>query len=192
MLITLAFGIVFIGSCFMFWYCISGKIPHVVAIHDDVITQRLHEDSARFRLFLLHAKTFYKEEYYHAVFWNFLGKIFYKLHIFVLKIDNSLMMLLKKIRMRGGPSPALSGLAGLAASEQDMYEQVAAEKVALEDKSEVNYWSVLKKEDTRASIRVHIHTPRRHVEKVRMRVSKTPAVRKVRVKPETSQGQDWA
>ena len=116
MLITLVFGILFFGSCFALWYRISQKIPEVVAIHDDVITQRLHEDSARLRIFLLHFKTFYKEAYYHNVFWNFLGKIFYKLHIFVLRIDNSLIGVLKKIRIRGGPTPALSGFAGLAAS----------------------------------------------------------------------------
>ena len=170
MLITLAFGIVFGGSCFTLWYGISRKIPEVVAIHDDVITQRLHEDSARLRIFLLHFKTFYKEAYYHTIFWNFFGKIFYKLHIFILKIDNALVSFLKKIRRHGGSAPILSGLAGLAASEQEMHEQVAAEKIVVEEKNEVGYWSALK-EDTATPIRTR---RKRHAEGVRVRTWKTP------------------
>ena len=161
MLITLALGIVFFGSCFALWYRLSEKIPQVVAIHDEVITQRLHENSARLRIFLLHFKTFYKEEYYHNLFWNFLGKVCYKLHIFVLKIDNALIGFLKKIRTR-------DGLAGLSVSEEDMHRQVAIEKVAETAKQTDSYWSALKNETTPP-----IRTPRkRHVEGVRARTRK--------------------
>lgn len=164
MLITLALGIVFFGSCFALWYRISEKIPQVVAIHDEVITQRLHENSARLRIFLLHFKTFYKEEYYHNLFWNFLGKICYKLHIAVLRIDNALLGFLKKIRARGG-------LAGLSISEQNMDRQVAAGKLAEVEKNAENYWSALKSEAA-----AQVRTPRkRHIEGVRPRIRKSPA-----------------
>ena len=171
MLITLAFGLLFFGSCFLLWYRISEKIPEVVAIHDDVITQRLHEDSARLRIFLLHFKTFYKEAYYHNIFWNF----------FVLKIDNSLIGLLKKIRTRGGPAPVLSGLAGLAASEQQMHEQTVVEKIVEEEKKPVSYWSGLKED----AVATHSKTSRRrYIEKVRVRAPKstTGTARRVSVK----------
>lgn len=160
MLIDILLGIIFVGSCFFLWYRISEKIPEVVAIHDEVITQRLHENSARLRIFLLHVKTFYKEEYYHNLFWNFLGKIFYKLHIFVLRIDNSLLGFLKKIRRR-------DGLVGLSVSEQEMHRQITAKKIAEAKKSADSYWSALKNEAT-----THGRAPRRHIEGVRVRTKK--------------------
>ena len=164
MLIDLFLGIIFLGSCFALWYRISQKIPEVIAIHDDVITQRLHENSARFRIFFLHFKTFYKEEYYRSIFWNFLGKIFYKIHILILRIDNSLIGVLKKIRTRGG-------LAGLAVSEQEMHEQAAPEIQAADEKKTANYWDALKEDDPTT----HAQTQRkRHIEGVRMRTRKTP------------------
>ncbi len=167
MLIDILLGIVFVGSCFALWYRLSEKIPQVVAIHDEVITQRLHENSARLRIFLLHFKTFYKEEYYHNLFWNFLGKVCYKLHIFVLKIDNALVGFLKKLRAR-------DGLAGLSISEQDMDQQVAAEKITEVEKNADNYWSALKNEAA-----TQVRTPRkRHIEGVRVRT------RKIKVKSE--------
>lgn len=163
MLIDILLGIIFAGSSFALWCRISEKIPHVVAIHDEVITQRLHENSARFRIFLLHVKTFYKEEYYHNLFWNFLGKIVYKLHIMVLRIDNAFLRFLKKIRAR-------DGLAGLSISEQDMDRQIAAEKIILAEKNIGSYWSALKNEASAQS-----HTPRRrHIEGVRARTRRAP------------------
>jgi hypothetical protein len=178
MLITLALGILFFGSCFLLWYRISEKIPHVVAIHDDVITQRLHESSARLRIFLLHFKTFYKEEYYHNIFWNFLGKVFYKLHIFLLKIDNALVGLLKKVR-------AHNGFGGLFIDEQATQPQPSSEKEKTDVQIEIpteNYWKVLKNEAT-----LPVRKPRkRHSEGVRMRTARTSAVRKTSVKSEIS------
>ncbi|MBI3443004.1 MAG: hypothetical protein HY007_04520 [Candidatus Sungbacteria bacterium] len=167
MFIDILLGIIFVGSSFTLWYRISEKIPYVVAIHDEVITQRLHENSARFRIFLLHVKTFYKEEYYRNLFWNFLGKIVYKLHIMVLRIDNALLGFLKKIRAR-------DGLAGLSIGEQEMDRQVATEKIAVAEKNTDNYWSTLKNEQS-----IQSRTPRkRHVEGVRTRA------RKISIKPD--------
>ena len=139
MIIDVILGIVFLGSAFTLWCLVSQKIPGAVAIHDEVITQRLHENSARLRIFLLHFKTFYKEEYYHNLFWNFLGKIFYKLHIFILRIDNGLIGFLKKIRSRGG-------FAGLSMSEQEMHGAATADTHTLEEQKAGDYWNALKED----------------------------------------------
>ena len=90
--------ILFAGSMGALWRRISEKIPELVAIPDEVIVARLHEDSARVRIFLLHAKTFWREPRYRIVFWRFCEKICYRIHIIFLKMDNGLMALVKKVR----------------------------------------------------------------------------------------------
>ena len=137
MLIDILLGIIFVGSCFALWYRISEKIPQVVAIHDEVITQRLHENSARLRIFLLHFKTFYKEEYYLNLFWSFFGKVFYKLHIFVLRLDNYIISVLKKIRAR-------NGFSGLFISEQVMEAEVFQKASVAEEKKTDDYLNIFK------------------------------------------------
>lgn len=63
--------IVFIGSAGVLWYRLSQKIPELVAVPDEVIVQRLHEDSARVRVFLLNIKHWWREEQYREPWWRF-------------------------------------------------------------------------------------------------------------------------
>lgn len=101
MLFNLFLVIIFAGSVGVLWHRISEKIPELVAIPDEVIVARLHEDSARVRIFLLHAKTFWREPRYRLIFWRFCEKICYRIHIIFLKMDNGLMALAKKVRSHG-------------------------------------------------------------------------------------------
>lgn len=101
MVFNFILAIIFIVSTYLFWYSISQKIPEIVAIPDHVITERLHEESAKIRLFLLHLKSFYRTGKYKEVFWKYFSKILYRLHIVLLKIDNGVMALLKKTRVQG-------------------------------------------------------------------------------------------
>lgn len=186
MLIDVLLGIVFFGSCYLLWYSISEKIPQVIAIPDEVITQRLHENSARLRIFLLHLKTFYKEEYYLNLFWNFLGKIFYKLHIFVLRFDNFIILILKKIRAR-------NGFSGLFINEQTAEAGTSQNISVAAEKKTDNYWNALRENSSAATAQKRTHArmaaqrygaarqeesagkPRkRNVEGVRVRTRKSP------------------
>lgn len=101
LLIDIVFAIIFFGGVFGLWYRVTQKIPELVAIPDQVIVERLHEDSAKIRLFILHIKTFYKEAKYKEVFWKIAGKVLYKFHIAVLRIDNSVVRVLKRIKTAG-------------------------------------------------------------------------------------------
>jgi len=94
--------IVFIGSAGALWYRVSEKIPELVAIPDEVIVDRLHDDSARVRVFLLNLKHWWREEQYREPLWRFCEKVVYRLHIFLLRADNGMMALLKKVRSLGG------------------------------------------------------------------------------------------
>ncbi|MFY9463371.1 MAG: hypothetical protein WAP52_04275 [Candidatus Sungiibacteriota bacterium] len=118
MLFTLFLVILFIGSVGVLWHRISEKIPELVAIPDEVIVARLHEDSARVRIFLLHAKTFWREPRYREPFWRFCEKICYRAHIVLLRMDNGLMALAKKVR----------GYAGIANAEGNGSEESASEE----------------------------------------------------------------
>ncbi len=101
MVLDLTFILIFVASFIALWYRVSIKIPELVAIPDEVITARLEENSARLRLFLLQFKTFYREGRQTILFWQVLAKTLYRLHIFILRIDNGLNSALKKIRERG-------------------------------------------------------------------------------------------
>ena len=106
MLFTLFLVILFIGSVGVLWHRISEKIPELVAIPDEVIVARLHEDSARVRIFLLHARTFWREPRYRESFWRFCEKICYRAHIIFLKMDNKLMIWAKRARANAGTANA--------------------------------------------------------------------------------------
>lgn len=101
MIINILLIIMVLGSAFAFWYRLSVKIPELVAVPDQVIAERLEEDSAKFRLFLLHFKTWFLEKRYKIFLLNAAGKAIYRLHILFLKLDNALVALLKKIRESG-------------------------------------------------------------------------------------------
>lgn len=101
MILNIVLAIVFVGSLSLFWYKVSLKIPHLVAVPDQVITQRLQEDSARLRLFLFHLRTYYREGGHKIAFWRFAGKAVYKIHLFLLRFDNRMVAVLQKIRTRG-------------------------------------------------------------------------------------------
>lgn len=101
MLIDTSLALVFLGGLFLLWYRLSLKIPELVAIPDQVITERFHEDSARLRLFVLHIKTYYREEKHKLIFWKFIGKTLYKFHLLLLRVDNGTVSVLRKVKEHG-------------------------------------------------------------------------------------------
>ncbi len=101
MIIDITLLLIFLAGAGGLWYKVTQKIPELVAIPDSVITERLQEDSAKVRIFLLHLKTFYREAKYKEIFLKIVGRALYKFHIIVLRIDNFLVRLLQKIKTAG-------------------------------------------------------------------------------------------
>lgn len=101
MIIDITFLLIFLAGFFGLWYKITQKIPELVAIPDQVISERLYEDSAKVRLFVFHLKIFFKEAKYKEVFLKIAGRTLYKLHISILRIDNFAVRLLQKIKTTG-------------------------------------------------------------------------------------------
>ena len=102
MVVDIILIVSFLAGGFAFWYRLSLKIPELIAIPDQVITERLEEDSAGIQLFLLRIRTYYREGKHKQVFWSFLGKTFYRIHLLLMRMDNRTVVLLKKIRTHGG------------------------------------------------------------------------------------------
>lgn len=109
MILDISLGLIFFASVFTLWYLVSIKIPELVAIPDQVIAERLAEDSAKFRLFILHFKSFFLEKRYKKILLNFLEKLLYRFHIFILRLDNITVSFLKTVRENGNVNGATNG-----------------------------------------------------------------------------------
>lgn len=88
----------FVASSGILWYLISQKLPELIAIPDHVITERLHEESAKFHIFLLHVRAFFREENYKKFAIQLTAKLLHRLHIFLMRVDNLVTTLLRRIR----------------------------------------------------------------------------------------------
>lgn len=102
MIINIVLAVLFLASAFALWYRLSVKIPELLAIPDHVIVERLHEDSARAQLFILHIKSYYRERQYEVTLWKVAAKLFYRFHLLLLRVDNGMVRLLKRAKVNGG------------------------------------------------------------------------------------------
>lgn len=101
MILDIAFGTIFLVSMAALWNRISIKIPELAAVPDTVITERLEQDSARIRLFLLRLKAIYNEKRITETFYRILVKALYRFHILILRFDNGLVSYLKRLHAKG-------------------------------------------------------------------------------------------
>ncbi len=121
MFLNLFLTAIFLASAAGLWYFISLKIPELVAVSDGVIVERLHEDSARVRIFLLHFRTFYREGRYRIWLWRFCEKICWRVHIFILRSDNALVAILQKIHAAASAGDEGRGASDKALSTNEDY-----------------------------------------------------------------------
>jgi len=80
---------------------ISRKIPDLALIPDQDISVLLEENTAklqRFFLHLSHFRSFYHERHYHERFRSFVSNVLLKVHTVLLRVDNGIMRLMKRIR----------------------------------------------------------------------------------------------
>lgn len=98
MLIEILLGIIFITSAFTLWYLFSRKLPELIAIPDHIVIERIHGESTKFHLFILHFKSFFFDHGYKEFLGGILGKLLYRLHIVLMRSDNAIMGLLRRFR----------------------------------------------------------------------------------------------
>lgn len=100
MFLIASLSALFMGSLWAIQNRIARKIPELVAIPDQVITQRFQEDSARLRLFILHFKAFYRERRYRRHLANFVERTLYRFHLLLLRLDNFVVSHMKRSRLQ--------------------------------------------------------------------------------------------
>ena len=100
MIIEIVSGIIFIASTSVLWYLLSQKLPELIAIPDYIIIEHTNEESTKFHFFLLHFKSFFREKRYKIFLVLFAGKLLHRLHIVIMRFDNSIVVLLRRIRMQ--------------------------------------------------------------------------------------------
>ena len=98
MIIDIALLLVLVAGVAALIFFVSRKIPQLVAISDEVIRERLAEDSARFRFIAVNLRELYRQRGYLLLFLQFLGKILHRVHILFLKIDNKVVLMLRRVR----------------------------------------------------------------------------------------------
>lgn len=105
MYIDILLGLVLAIGIYIFWRRISEKIPDLKLIPDQDLSVLLEENTAkiqRFFLHIFHFRSFYRERHYHERFWSIATKFLFRLHIFLLRADNGIMRLMKRMRMSNG------------------------------------------------------------------------------------------
>jgi hypothetical protein len=88
-------------STYFFWWRVSEKIPDLELIPDQSISVLLEENTAKIqRLFLhlFHFRSFYRERHYHEKTRSVVSKLLFKTHIVVLRFDNRIIRLMKRMR----------------------------------------------------------------------------------------------
>lgn len=101
MIIDILTGLIFIIGMTLLLSRLYRKIPELAAIPDHAITEYLQKDSTNAYLFLVHLfnfRFFYRRGHYQAKFWNVATKLVFKIHIFLLRLDNVMLALLKRLR----------------------------------------------------------------------------------------------
>ena len=174
MLVDFFLAAILLTSAGALWYVISLKIPELVAVSDAVIVERLHEDSARVRIFLLHFKTFYREGRYRAWLWKLCEKAVARIHIFLLRADNGIVGILQKIRAAGLP-PVRPG--GVQAGEIPQSDMSDTEKSYMQETPGGDeYWAALRLRNMGESVRVT--SPASPVRASRSRTTRVQEVRR--------------
>lgn len=99
MLTEISLAVLFLSSAGGFWYLISRKLPELIAIPEHTITERFGEESARFRLFLLHFKSYFTEGRYKLFLANLVAKFLQRLHIVFMRMDNTVVRWQRQFRV---------------------------------------------------------------------------------------------
>ena len=144
MAIDIAFFFLFLTSSLLLWHRLSLKLPELIAIPDQVITERLYEDSARLRLFVLHLKTYYREGTYKRVFWKYIAKILQKTHLSLMRLDNWVVQHSRSLKQNGEVS----------------------EKESIPELSSPDYWQKPQKEEVTTTPEISVKS---RIEEIRKR-----------------------
>lgn len=102
MTIDITLVIIFSASLSFVIYKASLKVPALVLIPDEVISERLRSDAAPLLKVLIRLRDLYRAHQIQTAFWKVVGKTLHRLHIVLMRTDNMVVSRLKKIREENG------------------------------------------------------------------------------------------
>ena len=102
MVIDITLALIFSASFAFVIYKAANKVPALILIPDEVISERLRQDSAPLLKVLLRFRDLYREKQIQAAFWRLAGKTLHRLHIVLMRLDNAVVSRLRKIRGENG------------------------------------------------------------------------------------------
>lgn len=98
MFIDITLIVIFLVSLGVLSFLVSRKLPHLATVPQEEIDRYLEE---RYRAVFVpfhRVKKFYNEERLLAAVLDYSGRFLHRLHIIVMRIDNGIVGLLKKVR----------------------------------------------------------------------------------------------
>lgn len=101
MYIDILLALACVLSFYVLWRRVSEKMPELELIPDQDLSVLLEENTEklqRFFLHIFHFRSFYRNRHYHEKLRSFATKLLLKAHILVLRIDNCLVGLMKRLR----------------------------------------------------------------------------------------------
>ena len=146
MYIDILLALASIISSYMLWQRLADKIPELTLVPDQSLAELLEENTAKFQKFFLHLfhfRSFYRERHYHEKVRRLTAKFLYRVHIGILRMDNVILRMMK--RMREGVEPVLAvepevqvhpqindNLIDLSRSQEQRMEQLPREEMRLQ------------------------------------------------------------
>src|SRR3990167_2444241 len=102
MFIDITLAAILVASFGLFWYRVAQKLPALVTIPDEIIAQKIEQDSAKFWRILFRLRESYRERQLRRTLLAIFGRVLYRLHIIFMRADNAIVGRLKKIRENTG------------------------------------------------------------------------------------------
>jgi len=97
-------GLLFLASAYALWKSLRGVIPQALSVSDEAFMARFEEDAKK-NLFWKALFRFYHGEIEYAVFFRRrLGRVLYRSHIMLLRLDNWVFAKYNRVRSAGGES----------------------------------------------------------------------------------------
>ena len=116
------------ASIIFLWRRISVKARQLMAVPEDLIADLIHREANKFHLFLLHFKSFYKEPFFKDFLRNSASKVFYRIHILLMKMDNGVVNVLRKVRVNGNGNGGVGANGKYPLAEEENFMFVTAQE----------------------------------------------------------------
>src|SRR3989344_8847141 len=94
-------GVVFVASGFYLWRFLRVHMPMAREIPDELILEWFREDAKKHKLWTLPLRPLYEKVKYREFFRTYRGRLLYRMHIGLLRLDNRIIAKYNQVRRTG-------------------------------------------------------------------------------------------